>query len=207
MKTKEKILNAALDLFSARGYEDTSVAEIAEAVGIKAPSLYNHYRSKQEIFAAILRKIEEQYRQQASMLQLDGNLPELDAARYQGISEEALFSMVLPIFRFFLQDPYASKCRKMMSLEQYRITEAADLYKKQYYDAPIAYQTELFRRLIQAGMFRDSDPETMALQFYAPIFMLLQLCDVDPRKIPEAEEMLRRHIIAFHRAHKREAGK
>ena len=86
MKTREKILDAALDLFSVHGYEDTSVAEIAEAVGIKAPSLYNHYRSKQEIFAAILRKIEEQYRQQASMLQLDGNLPELDAARYKGIS-------------------------------------------------------------------------------------------------------------------------
>ena len=207
MKTKEKILDAALDLFSVRGYEDTSVAEIAEAVGIKAPSLYNHYRSKQEIFTAILHKIEEQYRQQASLLQLDGSMPELDAARYQGISEEVLFSMVLQIFRFFLQDPFAAKCRKMMALEQYRSTEAADLYQKQYYDGPIAYQTELFRQLIQAGAFQNSDPETMALQFYAPIFTLLQLCDTAPQRTPEAEEMLKKHILAFCRVHKQEAEK
>ena len=86
MNTKEKILTAALELFSVRGYEDTSVADIAKTVGIKAPSLYKHYGSKQEIFTAILRKIDEQYRQQASMLQLDGKLPEADVAKYQGVS-------------------------------------------------------------------------------------------------------------------------
>lgn len=207
MNTKEKILTSALELFSVRGYEDTSVADIAKAVGIKAPSLYKHFGSKQEIFAAILRKIDEQYRQQASMLQLDGNLPEADAVRYQGISEESLFSMVLQMFRFFLLDPYAAKCRKMLMLEQYKNVEAAELYRKQYFEGPLAYQSDLFHRLIQGGMFEKADPETLALQFYAPIFMLLQLCDVDPQKIPEAEEMLRRHIVAFHRAHKREAGK
>ena len=112
MGTKEKILDAALDLFSVHGYEDTSVAQIAEAVGIKAPSLYKHYGSKQEIFRAILENIERQYQQQAAMLQLDGSSPELDAARYKGISAEALAAIVLQMFRFFLQDPFVAKCRK-----------------------------------------------------------------------------------------------
>ena len=141
------------------------------------------------------------------MLQLDGNLPELDAARYRGISEEALFPMVLQMFRFFLNDPYSAKCRRMMVLEQYRSAEAAALYQKQYYDGPIAYQTELFRRLIRAGAFPNLDPGTMALQFYAPIFTLLQLCDVAPQRIPEAEEMLKKHVLAFCRMHKQEAEK
>ena len=207
MKTKEKILHAALELFSVRGYEDTSVAQIAEAVGIKAPSLYNHYRSKQEIFAAILSRIGEQYRQQASMLQLDGALPGADAARYRGISEETLFSMVLQLFRFFLRDPYGAKCRKMLVLEQYRSPEAAELYQTQYYDGPLAYQTELFRQLIRAGEFRDSDPGTMALEFYGPIFTLLQLCDVAPQRIPEAEAMLRKHVLTFCREYHQEAEK
>ena len=49
--TKDKILEKALELFSANGYDSVSVGEIARAVGgIKAPSIYNHYPSKQAIF-------------------------------------------------------------------------------------------------------------------------------------------------------------
>ena len=207
MNTKEKILNAALDLFSVRGYEDTSVVEIAEAVGIKAPSLYKHFGSKQAIFSAILQKIDEQYNQQASALQLEGNLPEADAVRYREISEEALFSMVLQMFRFFLLDPYVAKCRKILILEQYKNAEAADLYRKQYFEGPLAYHRGLFHQLIQSGMFKNEDPETLALQFYSPIFLLLQLCDAAPQQITKAEEMLKKHIFAFHKAHKQEAEK
>ena len=47
--TKKKILDKALELFAAQGYNSVSVGEIAQAVGIKAPSLYNHYPSKQAI--------------------------------------------------------------------------------------------------------------------------------------------------------------
>ena len=50
MTTKQKILNEALTLFSEKGYSAVYVSDIADAVGIKAPSLYKHYKSKQEIF-------------------------------------------------------------------------------------------------------------------------------------------------------------
>ena len=50
MNTKQKILAEALSLFSEKGYSAVYVGEIAEAVGIKAPSLYKHYKSKQDIF-------------------------------------------------------------------------------------------------------------------------------------------------------------
>lgn len=38
--TRQKILDKALELFAAKGYDSVSVGEIAQAVGIKAPSLY-----------------------------------------------------------------------------------------------------------------------------------------------------------------------
>lgn len=47
--TKQRILEKSLELFSAKGYDAVSVGEIAKAVGIKAPSLYNHFPSKQAI--------------------------------------------------------------------------------------------------------------------------------------------------------------
>jgi len=41
--TKQRILEKSLELFSTKGYDAVSVGEIAKAVGIKAPSLYNHF--------------------------------------------------------------------------------------------------------------------------------------------------------------------
>ena len=54
MGTKKKILDVALTLFSEKGYGNVYVEHIAKGVGIKAPSLYKHYKSKQDIFEAIL---------------------------------------------------------------------------------------------------------------------------------------------------------
>ena len=52
MSTKEKILDAALTLFAENGYDGTSVEQIANIVGIKAPSLYKHYKGKEDIMPA-----------------------------------------------------------------------------------------------------------------------------------------------------------
>jgi len=55
--TRDKIIAAALSLFSKNGYEGTSLTEIAKAVGIKKPSIYNHFKSKDEIFLTIYENI------------------------------------------------------------------------------------------------------------------------------------------------------
>jgi AcrR family transcriptional regulator len=52
--TKAEIHRAALELFSAKGYEKTSLREIAERVGITKASLYYHYSSKQDLLQAIV---------------------------------------------------------------------------------------------------------------------------------------------------------
>ena len=57
MTTKEKITEEALTLFAEKGYKGTSVKNIADAVGIKDASLYNHFKSKQEIFDSIVELI------------------------------------------------------------------------------------------------------------------------------------------------------
>ncbi|KHE66948.1 TetR/AcrR family transcriptional regulator [Halobacillus sp. BBL2006] len=62
--TQQKILDESLTLFANHGYENTTLANIAEAVGIKKPSLYNHFESKEAIFLNVLEdvaKIEMDY--------------------------------------------------------------------------------------------------------------------------------------------------
>jgi AcrR family transcriptional regulator len=54
---KQLIKSVALDLFGQKGYEDTSLAEIAKDVGIKKPSIYNHFRSKEDLFTDVLEDL------------------------------------------------------------------------------------------------------------------------------------------------------
>ena len=49
--TRERLLNAAIELFGSRGFDATSMRDIATEVGIKAPAVYNHYSSKEELLA------------------------------------------------------------------------------------------------------------------------------------------------------------
>jgi AcrR family transcriptional regulator len=55
--TKEAIREAAIELFSDKGFEQTSLREVADAVGITKASLYYHYASKQDLLLAIVDPI------------------------------------------------------------------------------------------------------------------------------------------------------
>lgn len=56
---REKLLRAAIDLFTTRGYAATSVREIVEAAGVTKPALYYHFTSKEGIYLAILQDIQK----------------------------------------------------------------------------------------------------------------------------------------------------
>ncbi|WP_433038029.1 TetR family transcriptional regulator [Actinomycetospora sp. CA-053990] len=52
--TREVVLDAALTLFAQRGYHGTALSEIAEALQVRTPSLYNHMDSKHELLRTIV---------------------------------------------------------------------------------------------------------------------------------------------------------
>ena len=62
MRTREQILNAAIDLFGSRGFAATSMKELASAAGVRAPAFYNHFPSKERILAAALIRTLEDFK-------------------------------------------------------------------------------------------------------------------------------------------------
>ena len=199
MNTKKRILDEALTLFSENGYGNVYVAQIAEAVGIKAPSLYKHYKSKQDIFNAILDEMKKSYDKQASMLNISGEDAVSDAEVYSDIGEDELVRMATGLFLYFLHDDYAQKFRKMLTIEQFRDSELAHLLTKEYADKPLSYQSAMFSMLCEKGVLRKYDPDVMTLHFYAPIYFLLTVCDREPQREAESTELLKRHIRQFSR--------
>ena len=55
--TAVRILDAAEDLFAEKGYAATSLGDVADAVGIRSPSLYNHFRNKEALYGAVVDRL------------------------------------------------------------------------------------------------------------------------------------------------------
>jgi AcrR family transcriptional regulator len=55
--TSERILDAAETIFAERGFDATSLADVTDCVGIRGPSLYNHFKSKRELYIAVLSRL------------------------------------------------------------------------------------------------------------------------------------------------------
>ena len=195
--TRQKILDKALELFAARGYDPVSVGEIAQAVGIKAPSLYNHFPSKQAIFDAIVRQTAAQYAADTDKIDIHVQNAAQDIPVFTEITEDALFEKVRQIFEYSLHNETISRFRRMMTIEQFRSPELAALYSQRYVERVVAYHAGIFRALIAAGEIRAEDPETLAMLYVAPVLTLIGLCDRQPEREAECLEQLSRHVRLF----------
>ena len=197
MDTKHRILDEALTLFSEKGYANVYVSDIAERVGIKAPSLYKHYRNKRAIFDAIIDEMNHRFEQQAQALSISGTDPTADAKVYKNMDEDHLIKLGNDLFRYYLHDSYTKRFRKMLTLEQFQDQELARIYSQQYFDMPLSYQGMLLGLMVSQGLLVTGNVPIMTLQFYAPIYMLLTVCDREPSREQEALELLEGHIRQF----------
>lgn len=203
MDTKHRILDEALTLFSEKGYANVFVGEIADRVGIKAPSLYKHYKNKRAIFDAIIDEMNRRFEEQAKVLQINGKDASADAGIYKTLSEDKLLKLGREFFLYYLHDDYNRKFRKMLTLEQFHDAELAKVYSKLYVDDPLSYQGMLFGFMVTAGVLKTDNVQIMTLHFYAPIYYLLTICDREPEREPEALKMLDDHIKQFDRIYGR----
>lgn len=207
MNTKERIIDEALTLFSEKGYANVYVADIAERVGIKAPSLYKHYKNKQAIFDAIIDGMKKRFLEQAGSLQINGEDASIDAEIYKNISEEQLIELGTNLFLYFLHDDYTRRFRKMLTIEQFHDKQLADVYMKQYVDDPLSYQGMLLGMIVSSGVLQTDNVEIMTLHFYAPIYMLLTICDRDSSREEESLKILKEHIRQFNKLYSRKVKK
>ena len=197
--TKQRILDKALELFSTQGYDAVSVGEIAKAVGIKAPSLYNHFPSKQAIFDAIVESTAAQYEADTGRIDIHVQNAAQDIPVFAEITPEGLFEKVRQIFEYSLHNEAISRFRRMMTIEQFRSPELAALYTGRYVTRILAYHAGIFRALIAAGEITAEDPETLAMLYVAPVLTLIGVCDRQPERETECLEQLRRHVALFFR--------
>lgn len=194
--TKQAILDVALELFSVKGFEATSLSMLADAVGIRKASLYCHFENKQAILDALVEEVFHQYNTRTLFAR--ANRGDEAFGREKGrLSLEDITNLIQEQIRFILHDPYISKARRMLVIEQFRNPELAKLQTKQNYADVMQYFTGLMEALIRQGSLAEEDPEIMAAQFSLPISVWINLCDREPEREPEVMELTEKHIRQF----------
>lgn len=199
-ETREKILMTALYLFAREGYEAVSVSTIAGELGMTKGALYRHYKNKRDIFDSIVERMYQIDAERAEKYEVPQVKYEIRPEAYKNQSVEKIMDFTIAQFFFWTEDEFASDFRKMLTLEQYRNAEMAELYSQCIVAGPVDYMEDLFRELIQKGVLKEENPRQLAVEYYAPLFLLISMFD----KIGENEdyvEILRNHTERFMQSH------
>lgn len=197
--TKEKILLTALHLFAQDGYEAVSMSKIAGKLSITKGALYKHYKNKRDIFDTIFERL----------CQLDiersrkAGVPEkeFDGATklFRNVSTKSVKAYMQSQFQYWTNDEFACNFRKILTLEQYRNLEATNLYQKVLGRGPVDFIEDLFREMMEEGTWRKGDPKQMAVEFYAPFYLLLSIPDAtsDNEEKEKIADIFTAHIDCF----------
>lgn len=203
MSTKELILEEALRQFSQKGFDGTSMSDIAGPLGITKAALYKHFESKQRIFDEIIAQSEVQYQNFFEKLSVhflndsNGKMNKKDVDVYSGISAEGLCENVLTFVRFSMGDEYSRQIRRMLTISQFQSKKLGETYTRRYVDAMLGYDEKLFEHLIKAGVIKKGNPKVLAAMFYAPVIMYMGIWDREPDRAKECEKAIRDHVEQF----------
>jgi AcrR family transcriptional regulator len=149
---RDAILDVAYECFVAEGYGATSMSTIAAQLGGSKGTLYNYFKSKEELFAAFVRRSCSRLREQIE------SHAEVDDVRQQ-------FVMMAEDLIDHLLSPEALAINRLVVSEGERFPELARLFYEAGPKAGIARSAEVLKGLMARGVLRFGDPLIAAQQF------------------------------------------
>ena len=187
--TKERILAAALEMFSRNGYAGTNIRELSASLGLVKSGVYKHYESKEAIWNALLDEMIAYYGEHFGSAEHLPPVPD---------TLEGLADMTMGLVNLTVHDERIVMTRKVLTLEQFRDARARELATRHFLTGLTDMFTHVFTGMMEKGLLRQDDPKMLAFAYTAPVSALIHLCDREPEKTEEAiaqAEAFSRHFI------------
>lgn len=153
-ETREKMLEASLELFSKNGYEGTTTKSIAEKSGVNELTIYRHFDNKKNLF---LTCIDEK-------LDTEEKLKEINIEPSENLKED-LTKIGLEIGKKFIEN---SELMKIMLMETKR-TERVSHVPDTVHELLKSY----LNKAEDKGLIKDIDIEMASITFYSFFFRVL----------------------------------
>lgn len=166
--TKEKILEEALTLFSERDYDGTGVDLIAAKVGIKGPSLYKHFKDKEDILNSILDATEARYIEMFGSMEKIGKIPE---------NMEEFIQLNLKRISFTVTDPMVRKIRIFLTKEQFRNARLAEITSRHLFHDLHKINEEINKEMQKKKLLKNGISEMISLELTGAISLLIVKAD------------------------------
>ena len=188
VSTKERILYAALNLFSEKGYDGVGVDLIAENAGLKEPSIYRHYKGKEDILNSLIDLVMSHYEEGFGLKNKPEELPE---------SMDELIENAMEKIKFTMHDDIVRKTRRILAMEQFRNERIAELTSPYHLENLQEMYTGIFMGFMEKGILKKDDPELIALEFVSPVSLLIHMYDRQPEREEEVLNKIRKHFEHF----------
>lgn len=168
---QKRLLDAALELFTRKGYAATSVREIVETAGVTKPVLYYYYGSKEGIYLSLFREPFALFDEFIELYQGDTGL----------CAAEALAELCDRVFRLFVDN--LDTARLMYSI-YYGPPQGAPFFDFDGYHQKLFEKTKtLVQQGIRSGEFVEADASDMTWLIIGALNVAMeeQLCHAEPR--------------------------
>lgn len=163
----DEVLDAAMAVFSEKGFAAAKVEDIARRAGVSKGTVYLYFASKDAIIEAIIER--------AVAPVASGALPRI--AAYEGDPRQPI-AMLLRTIGALLSDPEKLAIPKLFLREGMNIPAIADIYRRDVLDRAIPVLVGLVARGVAAGHFRPVDPELTVRSIVGPIIAHVALSEV-----------------------------
>ena len=187
-RTRQAILDAALDLFADKGYFGTSLRDVASAVGVRESALYNYFAGKEALFDALLDAHQTTKRERLAPL-AEGPIKDARTLLMQ-LAQSTLDSYVEPreekLFRILMSDGI-----RLAKVGRLNLHERMGHGRERMHD--------IMSRLVREGWLRRADVNMLSLAFLSPLIVWRQLHAIDATlpMIKNPRAYARQHVDQF----------
>ncbi|MBQ5312242.1 MAG: TetR/AcrR family transcriptional regulator [Oscillospiraceae bacterium] len=161
--TKDMIIGKCLELFAEKGYSAVSMRDIAEAVGIRSSTIYYYFKSKQDVFNAMIEKAEIAIEEQKTIFMQTLN-------RVSEIKREEFVRVAVQYVTAYLKNKKMDQLLRTLESERFHDTSADMVWRRILFDAPALHEQKVFENLLDRDLVRG-DAKKLADEYHSIIML------------------------------------